>query len=241
MGALELFPAVDVAGGRAVQLTQGAAGSERVFGDPLEAALRWQEAGARWVHLVDIDAAFGSGDNRDVLACVVDELDVDVQVSGGVCDESSLASALATGCRRVNVATTALADFAWCASAIERYGDRLAVGLDVRGTRLAPRGSNVVGGDLYDVLARLDAHGCARYVVTDVTSDGMLCGPNLALLRDVCARTDRPVVSSGGVATLDDVRALVELVDAGLEGAIIGTALHTGALSLREALSVADG
>ncbi|MDX6308532.1 MAG: phosphoribosyl isomerase [Nocardioidaceae bacterium] len=236
MRQLELLPAVDVAGGHAVQLVQGVAGSERVFGDPLESALRWQAAGARWVHLVDLDAAFGRGTNHARLAEVVGALDIDVELSGGIRDDDTLAAALATGCRRVNIGTAALEDPAWCASVIAEHGDRVAVGLDVRGTRLAARGWTREGGDLYEVLSRLDAEGCARYVVTDVTSDGMLQGPNVGLLRDVCARTPRPVVASGGVSTLDDLRALADLVDEGVEGVIIGTALYTGAFTLEAAL-----
>ncbi len=236
---LELLPAVDVAAGRAVQLVQGVAGSEREFGDPLTAALRWQSAGAAWVHLVDLDAAFGRGHNRDRLGQVVGTLDIDVELSGGIRDDESLAAALATGCRRVNIGTAALEDPLWCASVIAEYGDRVAIGLDVRGTRLAARGWTREGGELYDVLARLDAEGCARYVVTDVASDGMLEGPNVGLLRDVCARTSRPVVASGGIATLDDIRTLRGLTDEGLEGAIIGTALYTGAFTLEDALRVA--
>lgn len=238
MPALELLPAVDVADGRAVQLVQGVAGSERVFGDPLQAALRWQAAGASWVHLVDLDAAFGRGSNHERLARVVGMLDIAVELSGGIRDEASLAAALATGCRRVNIGTAALEDPVWCASVIAEHGDRVAIGLDVRGIRLAARGWTRDGGDLYGVLARLDAEGCARYVVTDVARDGMLQGPNVELLREVCARTDRPVVASGGIATLADLRALAGLVEEGVEGAIIGTALYMGAFTLEDALAV---
>lgn len=237
MPYLQLLPAVDVADGRAVQLVQGVAGSERVFGDPLESALRWQSGGAQWVHLVDLDAAFGRGDNRARLAEVVGVLDIGVELSGGIRDDESLTAALATGCRRVNIGTAALEDPQWCAEVIAEYGDRVAIGLDVRGTRLAARGWTREGGDLYDVLTRLDAEGCARYVVTDVASDGMLRGPNVALLRDVCARTDRPVVASGGIASVTDLEALADLVGAGVEGAIIGTALYTGAFTIEEALA----
>jgi phosphoribosylanthranilate isomerase len=238
---LELLPAVDVAAGRAVQVAQGLAGNERVFGDPLRAALGWQAAGARWVHLVDLDAAFGRGSNAPLLAEVVQALDVDVELSGGIRDEASLAAALSTGCRRANIATAALQDAAWVVHAVATYGDRVAVGLDVRGTTLAPRGSGHHGGDLYDVLAQLDAAGCRRYVVTDVDADGMLQGPNLELLLDVCARTGRPVVASGGIARLDDLRALKGLVHKGVEGAIIGTALYAGAFTLQEALATVAG
>jgi 1-(5-phosphoribosyl)-5-[(5-phosphoribosylamino)methylideneamino] imidazole-4-carboxamide isomerase/N-(5'phosphoribosyl)anthranilate isomerase len=237
MTALELLPAVDVAEGRAVQLVQGVAGSERVFGDPVEAALRWQSGGAEWVHLVDLDAAFGRGHNRELMRSVVAALDIDVEMSGGIRDDESLDAALATGCRRVNIGTAALEHPDWCASVIARHGDRIAIGLDVRGTTLAARGWTRDGGDLYDVLARLDKDGCARYVVTDVKKDGMLEGPNLDLLRDVCGRTEAPVVASGGISTLDDLTALARLVPIGVEGAIVGTALYTGAFSIEEALS----
>jgi phosphoribosyl isomerase A len=237
MTALELLPAVDVSEGRAVQLVQGVAGSERVFGEPVESAQRWQRAGAQWVHLVDLDAAFGRGHNRDLLARVVGSLDIDVELSGGIRDDESLTAALATGCRRVNIGTAALEDPDWCAKVIAEHGDRVAIGLDVRGSTLAARGWTRDGGDLHEVLARLDGEGCARYVVTDVNKDGMLQGPNLDLLRDVCARTDAPVVASGGVSTIDDLTAIATLVDDGVEGAIIGTALYTGAFTLEDALA----
>src|SRR5690349_8301119 len=181
---LELLPAVDVADGQAVRLVQGAAGTETSYGEPLAAALAWQQAGAEWVHLVDLDAAFGRGSNRELLADVVGRLDVAVEMSGGIRDDASLDAALSTGCARVNIGTAALEDPDWCASAISRFGDQVAVGLDVRGSTLAARGWTRDGGDLWEVLARLDAQGCSRYVVTDVTKDGTLRGPNLDLLRE---------------------------------------------------------
>lgn len=236
---LQLLPAVDVADGVAVRLVQGAAGSETSYGDPLAAALAWQEAGAEWVHLVDLDAAFGRGSNRDLLAQVVSRLDIAVELSGGIRDDDSLAAALATGCRRVNLGTAALEDPAWTARAILRHGDRIAVGLDVRGSTLAARGWTQQGGDLWSTLERLDQDGCARYVVTDVTKDGTLRGPNLELLRQVCARTRAPVVASGGIASLSDLVALRSLVPQGLEGAIVGKALYAKAFTLPEALDVA--
>ena len=234
---LQLLPAVDVQGGRAVQLVQGVAGSEKTFGDPVEAALDWQRRGAEWIHLVDLDAAFGRGDNRRLLAEIVGRLDIDVEMSGGIRDDESLDAALATGCRRVNVGTAALEQPGWCARIIAQHGDRVAVGLDVRGRTLAARGWTREGGDLFEVLARLDADGCARYVVTDVKKDGMLQGPNLALLREVCAVTDRPVVASGGITALEDLAALQGLLDIGVEGAIVGTALYEGRFSLEDALA----
>ncbi|MCY7366156.1 MAG: bifunctional 1-(5-phosphoribosyl)-5-((5-phosphoribosylamino)methylideneamino)imidazole-4-carboxamide isomerase/phosphoribosylanthranilate isomerase PriA [Frankiaceae bacterium] len=237
MTVLELLPAVDVADGQAVRLVQGEAGSETSYGDPGEAALQWQRDGAQWVHLVDLDAAFGRGSNRELLARVVQVLDVKVEMSGGIRDDASLEAALATGCARVNLGTAALESPEWCAKAIAEHGDRIAVGLDVRGTTLAARGWTQEGGDLWEVLARLDAEGCARYVVTDVRRDGTLTGPNVELLQQVCAATDRPVVASGGVSSLDDLRVLATLVPSGVEGAIVGKALYAGAFTLPEALA----
>jgi len=234
---LELLPAVDVANGQAVRLVQGAAGTETSYGDPLEAALAWQADGAHWVHLVDLDAAFGRGDNATLLAQVIDRLDVAVELSGGIRDDASLRAALSTGAARVNLGTAALEDPDWTSRAIGEFGDAIAVGLDVRGTRLAARGWTKDGGDLWPTLERLERAGCARYVLTDVTKDGTLQGPNLALLREVCARTDRPVVASGGVSSLADLRALADLVPLGVEGAIVGKALYAGAFTLRDALA----
>jgi phosphoribosylformimino-5-aminoimidazole carboxamide ribotide isomerase/phosphoribosylanthranilate isomerase len=232
-----LLPAVDVADGQAVRLVQGEAGSETSYGDPLSAALAWQEAGAEWIHLVDLDAAFGRGSNRELLAEVVGKLDVKVEMSGGIRDDASLRAALSTGCTRVNIGTAALENPDWVRRAIAEFGDQIAVGLDVRGTTLSARGWTQDGGELFDVLARLDADGCARYVVTDVRRDGTLTGPNVQLLRDVCAATDKPVIASGGVSSLDDLRALAELTSIGVEGAIVGKALYAGAFTLEEALA----
>ncbi len=241
MTPLVLLPAVDVADGAAVRLVQGEAGTETSYGDPLDAAMAWQQGGAEWIHLVDLDAAFGRGDNRELLARVVGSLDVHVELSGGIRDDATLEAALATGAARVNLGTAALESPDWVRAAIARHGDAIAVGLDVRGTTLAARGWTQEGGDLWETLARLDADGCARYVVTDVHKDGTLTGPNLQLLRDVCARTDAAVVASGGVSSLDDLRAIASLVEDGVEGAIVGKALYSGAFTLPEALAaVAD-
>ncbi|MDX6222495.1 MAG: phosphoribosyl isomerase [Frankiales bacterium] len=241
MNKLELLPAVDVVEGQAVRLVQGEAGSETSYGDPLTAALAWQQAGAEWIHLVDLDAAFGRGTNRPLLAELVGKLDVRVEMSGGIRDDVSLEAALATGCARVNIGTAALENPGWVREAIARHGDKIAVGLDVRGTTLSARGWTQDGGELFDVLARLDADGCARYVLTDVRRDGTLTGPNVELLRQVCAATTKPVVASGGVSSLEDLRVLRELVDLGVEGAIVGKALYAGAFTLEEALEVAGG
>ncbi len=237
MSKLTLLPAVDVTEGHAVQLVQGVAGSGGQYGDPVQAALRWQEAGASWIHLVDLDAAFGRGSNAELLGQVVRKLDANVEMSGGIRDDASLSRALATGCARVNIGTAALENPDWVRSVIARHGDRVAVGLDVRGTRLAARGWTAEGGDLYETLDRLDAEGCARYVVTDVLKDGTLRGPNLELLKTVCGRTEAPVVASGGVSSLADLRAVASLVPLGVEGAIVGTALYEGAFTLEQALA----
>ncbi len=241
--ALTLLPAVDVADGQAVRLTQGAAGSETGYGDPIDAAEAWIAQGAEWIHLVDLDAAFGRGDNRRIIGEVIRATPavVKIELSGGIRDDASLEAALATGAARVNLGTAALEDPDWAARVIALHGEQIAVGLDVRGTTLAARGWTREGGDLWEVLARLEDAGCARYVVTDVTRDGTLHGPNLELLREVMTRTAKPVVASGGISNLADIAALRELVPLGLEGAIVGKALYTGAFTLIEALGVADG
>ncbi|MFE9652160.1 bifunctional 1-(5-phosphoribosyl)-5-((5-phosphoribosylamino)methylideneamino)imidazole-4-carboxamide isomerase/phosphoribosylanthranilate isomerase PriA [Micromonospora sp. NPDC006431] len=235
--SLTLLPAVDVADGRAVRLVQGAAGSETAYGDPLEAALAWQSDGAEWIHLVDLDAAFRRGTNAHLLAEVVRQLDVKVELSGGIRDDESLQAALGTGAARVNIGTAALEDPQWCDRICGEYGDRVAIGLDVRGRTLSARGWTRDGGDLWEVLERLDKAGASRYVVTDITKDGTMRGPNLDLLREVCSRTDAPVIASGGVSTLDDLRALAALEPVGVEGVIAGKALYAGAFTVAEALS----
>jgi len=235
---LELLPAVDVKDGRAVRLVQGELARESVYGQPLDVALEFQSAGAEWLHLVDLDAAFGRGDNSEILAEVVGRLDIKVELSGGIRDDESLKRALATGCRRINLGTAALENPDWTARVIAEHGDRIAVGLDVRGHVLAARGWTKEGGDLFETLARLESDGCARYVVTDVTKDGTLQGPNLDLLREVCAATKKPVVASGGISSLADISALSALREIGVEGAIVGKALYAGAFTLEQALEV---
>ncbi|WP_460541060.1 bifunctional 1-(5-phosphoribosyl)-5-((5-phosphoribosylamino)methylideneamino)imidazole-4-carboxamide isomerase/phosphoribosylanthranilate isomerase PriA [Glycomyces halotolerans] len=238
MNTLQLLPAVDVTGGKAVQLVQGVAGSGKQYGDPIEAALEWQRQGAQWLHLVDLDAAFGRGDNHELLAEVVAKVDMRVEVSGGIRDDETLGRALDSGARRVNIGTAALENPDWCDRVCGEYGDRVAIGLDVKGGRLAARGWTREGGELFATLERLERAGCARYVVTDVKSDGMLSGPNLELLRSVCEATDKPVIASGGVSSLDDLRALAGLTEAGVEGVIVGTALYERNFTVAEALNL---
>jgi 1-(5-phosphoribosyl)-5-[(5-phosphoribosylamino)methylideneamino] imidazole-4-carboxamide isomerase/N-(5'phosphoribosyl)anthranilate isomerase len=238
MNKLILLPAVDVRDGKAVRLVKGELSAETQYGAPLDAALAFQNSGAEWIHLVDLDAAFGTGSNHELLRDVVSKLNLRVELSGGIRDEESLARALATGCERVNLGTAALESPEWTASVIARFGERIAVGLDVRGQTLAARGWTKEGGDLFETLERLDREGCARYVVTDVNKDGTLQGPNLDLLSAVCDSTDRPVIASGGVSSLADLSKLRELVEIGVEGAIVGKALYAGAFTLEEALEV---
>jgi len=241
---LILLPAVDVVEGRAVRLVQGKAGSETEYGSALDAAMTWQRDGAEWIHLVDLDAAFGRGSNRELLAEVVAAMDVHVELSGGIRDDASLRAALATGCARVNIGTAALENPEWCARAIGEYGDKVAVGLDVQIVdgehRLRGRGWETDGGELWQVLERLDSEGCSRFVVTDVTKDGTLTGPNLDLLEGVAECTDAPVIASGGVSSLDDLRAIATLTEVGVEGAIVGKALYAGRFTLPEALAAME-
>ena len=236
MKPLILLPAVDVRSGEAVRLVQGELAQQTNYGSPLDAALDFQNAGAEWIHLVDLDAAFGTGSNHELLAEVIGKLDIKVELSGGIRDEETLHRALATGCERINLGPAALEEPSWTASVISRFGNQIAVGLDVRGHTLAARGWTREGGDLFETISRLDRDGCARYVVTDVDKDGTLQGPNLNLLREVCAATNKPIIASGGVSTLDDLRALRTLTELGVEGAIVGKALYAGAFTLEDAL-----
>jgi phosphoribosyl isomerase A len=238
MTYLELLPAVDVKDGRAVRLVQGELSAETAYGNPLEVALEFQAAGAEWLHLVDLDAAFGRGENSALLAEVVGKLDIKVELSGGIRDDESLRRALATGCTRINLGTAALENPEWTARVISEFGDRIAVGLDVRGHVLAARGWTKEGGDLFETIERLERDGCARYVVTDVTKDGTLQGPNVQLLQEVCSVTKKPVVASGGISSLADIESLMALNAMGVEGAIVGKALYAGAFTLQEALEL---
>lgn len=234
---LTLLPAIDIVDGRAVRLLQGEAGTETDYGSPLDAARQWQAGGAEWIHLVDLDAAFGRGRNSDLVREVVASVDVNVELSGGIRDDESLEAALATGCRRVNLGTAAIENPEWCKRVLGEYGDRIAIGVDVRGRTVATRGWTEEAGRLEDLLERLQADGCQRYVVTDVTRDGTLTGPNTDLLLEIAELTGKPVIASGGIANLDDIRELAALTDRGIEGAIIGKALYAGQFTLPEALA----
>ena len=236
--SLELLPAIDVKGGKAVRLVQGELSAESQYGAPREVALEFLAAGAEWIHLVDLDAAFGIGSNAELLEEVIKSVNLRVELSGGIRDDATLRRALATGCERVNLGTAALEDPEWTARAISEFGDRIAVGLDVRGHTLAARGWTREGGNLFETIERLDRDGCSRYIVTDVAKDGTLTGPNLELLKEVCAATSKPVVASGGVSSLADLEAIKTLTKIGVEGAIVGKALYAGAFTLQEAIKV---
>ncbi len=235
--SFELLPAIDVSKGLSVR--PGNESSQESFGSPMDIASDWIASGANWIHLVDLDAAYGTGENRKLISEVVSLCSgIQVQVSGGIRDEESLTAALQTGATRVNLATSALMDMPWVESAISNYGQKISVSLDVSDSRLVARGSGEDVGELELVLKQLDGFGCARYVVTDVKRDGSLNGPNLELLEQVLSQTPKPIIASGGISKLSDLEDLVTLSRKGLAGAILGKALYVGRFSLQQALEV---
>jgi 1-(5-phosphoribosyl)-5-[(5-phosphoribosylamino)methylideneamino] imidazole-4-carboxamide isomerase/N-(5'phosphoribosyl)anthranilate isomerase len=236
---LQILPAIDVKNCRAVRLFQGELAKESNYGLPVEVAKEFSAEGASWIHLVDLDAAFGIGSNFELIQEVISSVDIKVELSGGIRDDDSLKRALSTGCKRVNLGTAAIENPEWTAKVIGQYGEKIAVGLDVRGHTLATRGWTEQGGDLFEMISKLDAAGCSRYIVTDVTKDGTLTGPNLELLREVCAATSAPVIASGGISELQDLIDLRAMTNLGVEGAIVGKAIYSGAFSLAQALEVA--
>lgn len=236
---LQILPAIDVKDGRAVRLFQGELAKESNYGLPVEVAKEFSAEGASWIHLVDLDAAFGIGSNFELIQEVISSVDIKVELSGGIRDDDSLKRALSTGCKRVNLGTAAIENPEWTAKVIGQYGEKIAVGLDVRGHTLATRGWTEQGGDLFEMISKLDAAGCSRYIVTDVTKDGTLTGPNLELLREVCVATSAPVIASGGISALQDLIDLRAMTNLGIEGAIVGKAIYSGAFSLAQALEVA--
>ena len=241
MKILDIFPAIDVKEGSAIRLVQGELNKQSKYGDPVEIAAEFVAAGASWIHLVDLDAAFGLGNNFEVLASVIKSVDIKIELSGGIRDDESLERALSTGCTRINLGTAALEQEEWTESVIKKHGDKIAVGLDVRGRELSARGWTKSGGDLFQAITRLDKAGCARYVLTDITRDGTLTGPNLELLKEVTSFTKTPIVASGGISSLTDVKALTQLTNQGVEGVIIGKALYAGAFTLAQVLAIAKG
>ena len=241
MKALEILPAIDVKGGVAVRLTKGELDNQSKYGDPLEVAGEFVKSGVKWIHLVDLDAAFGSGNNFKILDSIIKSVDIKIQLSGGIKDDESLNRALTTNCSRINLGTAALENPEWVESVIKKHGDKIAVALDVDGKVLSPRGGGKNCGDLFQMITRLDKAGCARYVLTDVNRDGTLTGPNLELLKEVTSFTKTPIVASGGVSSLSDVKALMRLTDQGVEAVIIGKGLYTGAFTLPEVLATVKG
>jgi phosphoribosyl isomerase A len=237
---LQILPAIDLRDGRAVRLVQGELAKESSYGSPQEVARDFVKQGAEWIHLVDLDAAFGIGSNFEIVREVISSVDIEVELSGGIRDDESLARALATGCARVNLGTAAIENPEWTAKTISRFGPKIAVGLDVRGHTLATRGWTHEGGDLFEMIRKLDSAGCSRYIVTDVAKDGTLMGPNLELLSEVCAATNNPIVASGGISVLQDLVDLRSLTQVGIEGAIVGKALYAGSFTLAQALEVAS-
>ncbi len=241
MKTLEILPAIDVKEGVAIRLVQGELDKQSKYGDPIEIATQFVASGASWIHLVDLDAAFGLGNNFEVLASVIKSVDIKIELSGGIRDDESLERALSTGCTRINLGTAALEQPEWTESVIKKHGDKIAVGLDVRGRQLSARGWTKSGGDLFEAITRLDKVGCARYVLTDITRDGTLTGPNLELLKEVTSFTKTPIVASGGISSLSDVKTLTQLTNDGVEGVIIGKALYAGAFTLAQVLATAKG
>ena len=241
MKILDILPAIDVKEGVAIRLVQGELDKQSKYGDPIEIATQFVASGASWIHLVDLDAAFGLGNNFEVLASVIKSVDIKIELSGGIRDDESLNRALSTGCTRINLGTAALEQPEWTESVIKKHGDKIAVGLDVRGRQLSARGWTKSGGDLFEAITRLDKVGCARYVLTDITRDGTLTGPNLELLKEVTSFTKTPIVASGGISSLRDVKTLTQLTNDGVEGVIIGKALYAGAFTLAQVLAIAKG
>ena len=237
LSSFELLPAIDVSNGLSVR--PGTENSNESFGSPMDIASEWIASGAKWIHLVDLDAAYGKGENRKLISEVVSRCTgINVQISGGIRDQESLTAALQTRASRINLATSALMDMPWVESVISTHGNQISVSLDASGSRLVARGSGEDVGKLEPVLQQLEDLGCARYVVTDVKRDGSLNGPNLELLEQVLSLTGKPVIASGGIAELSDLEALVGLRSKGLAGAILGKALYVGRFSLEQALTV---
>jgi len=240
LSQLDILPAIDIKDGRAVRLVQGELAATTTYGLPIEVANDFVSQGTKWIHLVDLDAAFGTGNNFELIREVIANVDIKVELSGGIRDDASLERALSTGCKRVNLGTAAIENPDWTAEVIAKHGAKIAVGLDVRGHTLATRGWTEAGGNLFEMITKLDAAGCSRYIVTDVSKDGTLAGPNLELLREVCAATKTSIVASGGISSLQDLIDLRTMSDIGIEGAIVGKAIYSGAFTIAQALEVAS-
>jgi phosphoribosylanthranilate isomerase len=233
MKPLELLPAIDIKNGKVIQLSSAVSGSSTVMVEPLEVIQRFSSAGSKCIHLVDLDAAYGTGENAKLIRHLVQMSQVDIQLSGGIANQKSLDVALATTAKRVNISTAGLEDIDWIKNVIEKYRERVCVGLDVTQGSLIARGSGKVIGDLDHFISVLNEAGCSRIIVTDNSTDGALVGPNFQLLEQVISQSSAEVVASGGVSNLSD---LMQLRKMGLAGAIVGKALYVGKFSIEEAL-----
>ena len=240
--SITLYPAVDIKDGRAVRLTQGAAAAESVYDDDsVAAARRFTDGGSSWLHVVDLDAAFtGEPRNRGLIAAIIDATGAKVQASGGVRTLEDVRTCVGFGAERVVIGTRALTEPDFVRSVFDELGPVCAVGLDVRGDALQARGWTEEAGDLWEAVETFTAMGVPRFVVTDVDKDGMLQGPNTDLLRRVAERTDAAITASGGVSTLDDLRAINDLHDR-VDAAIVGKPLYAGAFTIEDALAVCAG
>jgi phosphoribosylanthranilate isomerase len=231
-----VIPAIDLRGGRCVRLTRGDPSQQTEYGaDPVETALRFQEQGAQLIHVVDLDAALGNGSNTDTIAAIAAEVSARLQVGGGLRSDDAVVAALQMGAHRAVLGTAAVTDPSFVRRQVDAHGDAIVVALDVRDGRAMVRGWQDEGPALEDILPELDRVGAPRYLVTAIDADGTLTGPNMSLYGQVQALTDRPLLASGGVGTLDHLR---HLAAAGVEGVIVGKALYEGALSLTDALAM---
>jgi len=233
MKPLELLPAIDIKNGKVIQLSSAVSRSNTVMVEPLEVIQRFSSAGSKWIHLVDLDAAYGTGENAKLIKHLVQMSQVDIQLSGGIANQKSLDAALATSAKRVNISTAGLEDIDWIKNVIEKYRERVCVGLDVTNGSLIARGSGKVIGDLDHFISVLNKAGCSRIIVTDNSTDGALVGPNFQLLEQVINQSSAEIVASGGVSNLSDLQQLRKM---GLAGAIVGKALYVGQFSIEEAL-----
>jgi phosphoribosylanthranilate isomerase len=236
MKVMDLYPAVDIKSGKAARLTKGQIDSTENFGDPAEVVNQFIEAGSKWIHLVDLDAAFGTGTNKEIIKEITSFPNIAFQLSGGINNQTSLDFAISTNANQINLATSALHDLKWVEEVMQKYGSRLSVSLDVDAgsNQLIARGSGDNLGNLFQMIKRLDSIGCHRYILTDINADGALTGSNFDLIEKVTAVTDAAIISSGGVSSIDDLLKLRELQIAGV---VLGKALYGGQIDLVSALT----
>lgn len=239
-----IFPAIDLRAGKAVRLLQGDPDKQTVFSDhPLAVAHSWQDRGARFLHLVDLDGAFaGKPQNLDVIKEIAALLSIPVQVGGGIRDLATVEELLNLGVARVILGTTAISKPQMVEEAVKQFGDKIVVGIDGKDGKVAIEGwENTVEKTVLELALEMREIGVQRIVFTDTRLDGMMKGPNIASTKDIAVKSGLKVIASGGVSSLDDIRALKELEAFGVEGVITGKAIYTGAFSLEDALAVAEG